>query len=52
MIDTLTYVSTATQTDFVTATVTSLSISTVIEPTTYVSTVFSTYVVDNVSPFN
>ena len=49
MIDTITYVSTATATDFKTATVTSLSVSTVIKPTTYFSTVLSTRVIDNVS---
>lgn len=49
MVDTITYVSTATATDFMTATVTSLSISTLIEPTTYFSTVLSTRVIDNVS---
>jgi hypothetical protein len=49
MVDTMTYVSTATQTDFMTATVTSMSISTYIDPTTYVSTVLSTRVMDDVS---
>ena len=51
MVDTMTYVSTATQTDFMTATVTSVSISTYTDPTTYISTVLSTYVMDEVSWF-
>jgi hypothetical protein len=49
MVDTLTYVSTATKTDFKTATVTSVSVSTMVEPTTYVSTLLSTRVMDEVS---
>jgi hypothetical protein len=49
MIDTMTYVSTATQTDYQTATVTSVSISTYTDPTTYVSTLLKTYVMDEVS---
>jgi hypothetical protein len=49
MVDTMTYVSTATQTDYKTATVTSVSVSTLVEPTTYVSTLLSTYVKDEVS---
>jgi hypothetical protein len=49
MVDTITYVSTATATDFMTATVTSVDVSTVIQPTTYFSTLLSTYVVNNVS---
>ena len=49
MVDTMTYVSTATKTDFQTATVTSVSISTYTDPTTYISTVLSTYVMDEVS---
>jgi hypothetical protein len=49
MVDTMTYVSTATQTDYKTATVTSVSVSTMVEPTTYVSTLLSTRVMDEVS---
>jgi hypothetical protein len=49
MVDTMTYVSTATQTDFKTATVTSVSVSTLVEPTTYVSTLLSTRIQDEVS---
>jgi hypothetical protein len=49
MVDTMTYVSTATQTDYMTATVTSVSVSTLVEPTTYISTLLSTYVKDEVS---
>lgn len=49
MVDTMTYVSTATQTDYKTATVTSVSVSTLVEPTTYVSTLLSTRVMDEVS---
>lgn len=49
MVDTMTYVSTATQTDFKTATVTSVSVSTLVEPTTYVSTMLSTRIEDEVS---
>lgn len=49
MVDTMTYVSTATKTDFMTATVTSVSVSTLVEPTTYVSTLLSTRVQDEVS---
>jgi len=49
MVDTMTYVSTATKTDFMTATVTSVSVSTLVEPTTYVSTLLSTRVMDEVS---
>ncbi len=49
MVDTMTYVSTATKTDFMTATVTSVSVSTVVEPVTYVSTLLSTRVMDEVS---
>jgi hypothetical protein len=47
MTDFRTLVSTATQTDY--ATVTSVSVSTLVEPTTYVSTLLSTRVIDNVS---
>lgn len=47
MTDLQTIVSTATQTDF--QTVTSVSVSTLVEPTTYVSTLLSTRVIDNVS---
>lgn len=47
MTDLQTIVSTATQTDF--QTVTSVSVSTLVEPTTYISTVLSTRVIDNVS---
>lgn len=49
MVDTMTYVSTATKTDFETATVTSVSVSTLVEPTTYISTVLSTRIMDEVS---
>jgi hypothetical protein len=49
MVDTMTYVSTATQTDYKTATVTSVSVSTQVDPTTYVSTLLSTRVMDEVS---
>ena len=49
MVDTMTYVSTATQTDYKTATVTSVSVSTMVEPTTYISTLLSTRVMDEVS---
>ena len=51
MVDTLTYVSTATKTDFKTATVTSVSVSTLVEPTTYVKTLLETRVMDEVSRF-
>lgn len=51
MVDTMTYVSTATKTDFQTATVTSVSVSTLVEPTTYVSTLLSTRIMDEVSRF-
>lgn len=47
MTDFRTYVSTATKTDF--ETVTSISVSTLVEPTTYVSTMLETRVIDNVS---
>jgi hypothetical protein len=50
MVDTMTYVSTATQTDYKTATVTSVSVSTLVQPTTYVSTLLSTRIMDEVSP--
>jgi hypothetical protein len=49
MVDTMTYISTATKTDFKTATVTSVSVSTLVQPTTYVSTLLSTRVMDKVS---
>ena len=48
-LDTLTYISNDTQTKFMMATVTSMSISTYMDPTTYISTVLSTYVMDEVS---
>ena len=49
MTDLRTLVSTSTQTDF--STVTSVSVSTLVKPTTYVSTLLSTRVIDNVSQF-